>query len=148
MALQLLVMLQDPTVPQEFVTYARPIVENIIVEAQAKVNESNQPVFGSTPVQVETTTIAVPTASVDIKVNGSDGPLVLTPTSCIISGVPTCANVKVSWSSYGVSNCGITGTKLWNGNYGTNSEREDIVNATSTIKIQCGSLSDSVEVSL
>lgn len=80
----------------------------------------------SSPPTIPPESIQAPQASfVDLKVNGSDGPLSVEANNCIRSGVKTCVTVSLDWNSTGASvvgsmpPCSITGGGEWSGNPGS-----------------------------
>ena len=113
----------------------------------------NLPV-STTKAPVEDTTPTTPQPSVDLKVNGADGPVLLTPNDCITAGIKTCATATVSWTSQGTTNpgCGITGGYGWAGNFGTSGSKSMAFKGNSTLVLQCNInnnlISDSVIVRL
>lgn len=101
--------------------------------------------------QVVPTEASGAVAMVDIKVNGSNGPV------NIFNG----ATPTISWTSKLVQACGIVGAKGWSGNYGTlGSKVSGPISESTTVTIQCsgiqlsngdmvgGTISDSVIVNV
>jgi len=117
-------------------TAAAPAVTPVVITQPTQINQpAIQPV---TPIQPTIPTTLVPSTQtnmpmVDIKVNGSDGPIT----------IPQGISTTISWTSQGVvePGCGITGSPSWSGNSGTSgSKNSGSLTASTTITIQCYAL--------
>lgn len=91
-----------------------------------------------------TTQVSRETPSVDLKVNRTDGPIILTSNTL----------VTLSWTSVGAitPGCGVTGLDGVGGNFGLNGTLDGYISSSRTAILSCntpnGYLTDSVEILL
>lgn len=164
LALQLIIAAQQPNVPVELRNEALKVAILAINTAESQINSPDtSPVFGvpATPPVIDEVNTVVPKPvnplSVDLKVNGSDGPLTIKRHSCIINGTPTCERVDIELTSQGNVGkfCSVTSDSALDpyGNMGSSNEYIATISATSTnIVFKCetsgADISDTVLVNL
>lgn len=106
LALQLIIAAQQPNVPVELRNEALKVAILAINTAESQINvPDTNPVFGSPSITEVPAQVSIPapktSPSVDLKVNGSDGPLTIKRHSCITNFTPTCEKIDIELTSQG-----------------------------------------------